>query len=155
MGQGGDFDLQDFLPYLLNQAAEATSRGFQASYRARHGLTRTQWRVMANLGRFGAMTARDICRISHIEKTKVSRAVAALESRGWLARTADPDDRRLERLELTPAGVSAFADLIEVAKAYEDGLHARLGDEGFAALRAALAAIETALPASAEEREAI
>ncbi len=23
------FDLQDFLPYLLNQAAEAASRGFQ------------------------------------------------------------------------------------------------------------------------------
>ena len=72
-----------------------------------------------------------------------------------LEAAADPDDRRLERLELTSAGVSAFADLIEVAKAYEDGLHARLGDEGFAALRAALAAIETALPASAEEREAI
>ncbi len=39
MAQGGDFDLQDFLPYLLNQAAEATSRGFQATYRARYGLT--------------------------------------------------------------------------------------------------------------------
>jgi hypothetical protein len=72
-GTGGDFDLQDWVPYLLNQAAEATSRGFQDTYCARHGLPRTQWRVMANLGRFGAMTARDICHLSHIEKTKVSR----------------------------------------------------------------------------------
>ena len=72
-----DFDLDLFLPYLLNQAAETTSFGFHAVYRDRYGMTRTQWRVLANLGKFGAMTARDICAISHIEKTKVSRAVAA------------------------------------------------------------------------------
>ena len=64
---GRDFDLQDFLPYLLNQAAEATSKGFHATYKAAYGMTRTQWRVLAHLGKFGAMTARDICARSHIE----------------------------------------------------------------------------------------
>jgi DNA-binding MarR family transcriptional regulator len=108
MAKGGDFDLQDFLPYLLNQAAETTSRGFQATYRARYGLTRTQWRVMANLGRFGAMTARDICRISHVEKTKVSRAVAGLEAEGLLTRSTSPDDRRAENLALTPKGRAIY-----------------------------------------------
>lgn len=95
------FDLQDFLPYLLNQAAEAASRGFQDIYRSRYGMTRTQWRVMANLGKFGAMTARDICIISHIEKTKVSRAVAGLEHEGLLARSPSSQDRRAEALSLT------------------------------------------------------
>lgn len=76
------FDLETFLPYLLNQAAEATSHGFQTVYPDRYGFTRTQWRVLANLGKFCAMTARDICAIGHIEKTKVSRAVAALEQGG-------------------------------------------------------------------------
>ena len=75
-----DFDLERFLPYLLNQAAEATSRGFQSTYREAYGFTRTEWRVMANLGKFGAMTARDICAISHIDKTKVSRAVPAIDA---------------------------------------------------------------------------
>ena len=78
-----DFDLEGFLPYLLNQAAEATSKSFHDTYKAAYGMTRTQWRVLANLGKFGSMTARDICTISHIEKTKVSRAVAALEAEGW------------------------------------------------------------------------
>lgn len=105
------FDLERFLPYLLNQAAEATSRSFHATYRHAYGMTRTQWRVLANLGKFGAMSARDICVISHIEKTKVSRAVAALEAEGWLTRSPSTEDRRSEILSLTEAGRAVFADL--------------------------------------------
>ena len=138
MGEDGGFDLQDFLPYLLNQAAEATSRGFQASYRARHGLTRTQWRVMANLGRFGAMTARDICRISHIEKTKVSRAVAGLEGEGLLTRATSPDDRRAENLSLTPKGRAVFAEIGQQAMDFDTELRSRLGPEVAARIDAIL-----------------
>lgn len=129
MAKGGDFDLQDFLPYLLNQAAETTSRGFQATYRARYGLTRTQWRVMANLGRFGAMTARDICRLSHIEKTKVSRAVAGLEADALLTRSTSPDDRRAENLSLTPKGRALFAEIGQHAQAFDADLRTRLGPD--------------------------
>ena len=127
--KGGDFDLQDFLPYLLNQAAEATSRDFQSTYRARYGLTRTQWRVMANLGRFGAMTARDICRLSHVEKTKVSRAVAGLEAEGLLTRSTNPRDRRAENLSLTPKGRMVFTEIGQQAQAFDADLRARLGPE--------------------------
>lgn len=127
VGKGGDFDLQDFLPYLLNQAAEATSRGFQATYRDQYGLTRTQWRVMANLGRFGAMTARDICRISHIEKTKVSRAVAGMEAEGLLNRSTSDQDRRAENLSLTPKGRAVFGEIGQRALAFDADLRAKLG----------------------------
>ena len=129
MAQSGRFDLQDFLPYLLNQAAEATSREFQATYRDRYGLTRTQWRVMANLGRFGAMTARDICRISHIEKTKVSRAVAGMETEDLLVRTTSDQDRRAENLSLTPKGRAVFAEIGQRALAFDADLRTRLGPE--------------------------
>ncbi|UWU30870.1 MarR family winged helix-turn-helix transcriptional regulator (plasmid) [Rhizobium sp. WSM1274] len=123
-----DFDLEQFLPYMLNQAAEVTSRSFQAVYRDLYGMTRTQWRVMANLGKFGAMTARDICLISHIEKTKVSRAVSALESAGFLRRNPSEDDRRAEILNLTEKGRTAFRDLGHRANEYDRKLRADLGD---------------------------
>lgn len=123
------FDLQDFLPYLLNQAAEATSRGFEGVYKSSYGMTRTQWRVLANLGRFGAMTARDICRVSHIEKTKVSRAVAALEAEAMLARAPSPEDGRAELLSLTPRGQAVFAELGQQALAFDADLRAKLGPE--------------------------
>lgn len=125
--QTNGFDLDDFLPYLLNQAAEATSHGFQSIYRDRYGFSRTQWRVMANLGKFGAMTARDICAISHIEKTKVSRAVAALEEAAMLLRTPSESDRRAEMLSLTPKGQSTFAELGKLALGFDHQLRTALG----------------------------
>lgn len=129
MAASADFDLETFLPYLLNQAAEATSRGFHASYKSAYGMTRTQWRVLANLGKFGSMTARDICARSHIEKTKVSRAVSALEAEGLLARAPSPQDRRAEILSLTEKGQTVFADLGERAIAYDAALRAQIGPE--------------------------
>lgn len=125
--QTSDFDLEEFLPYLLNQAAEATSQGFQAAYRDGHGFTRTQWRVLANLGKFGAMTASGICAISHVEKTKVSRAVAALEQGGLLSRAPSPTDRRAEVLLLTAKGRAVFAELGAMAVGFDRQLRARLG----------------------------
>lgn len=127
MAKPAEFNLEDFLPYLLNQAAEATSRSFHATYRAAYGMTRTQWRVLANLGRFGSMTARDICAISHIEKTKVSRAVSALEEEGLLSRTTSEADRRAEILSLTDRGREVFADLGQRALSYDRALRERLG----------------------------
>lgn len=124
-----EFDLEHFLPYLLNQAAEASSKSFQANYKTAYGMTRTQWRVLANLGKFGAATARDICRISHIEKTKVSRAVAALETEGVLARQPGLDDRRTEILSLTPKGIAVFHDLGQRGVAYDRKLRDQLGPE--------------------------
>jgi DNA-binding MarR family transcriptional regulator len=129
-----DFDLDTFLPYLLNQAAEAASRSFAQVYRAGYAMTRTQWRVLANLGRFGAMTARDICRISHLEKTKVSRAVANLEERGWLRREPLPEDRRAEILRLTSEGHGIFGRLGTLAAEHDRHLRETLGPERAAAL---------------------
>lgn len=128
------FDLESFLPYLLNQAAEATSRAFQAVYRDRYGMTRTQWRVLAHLGQFGDMTARDICARSLIEKTKVSRAVAALEADGMLDRAPSPEDGRAEILSLTDRGRMAYADLGELAKAHDQALRRTVGSDASAKL---------------------
>ena len=133
-----DFDLEVFLPYLLNQAAEVTSQSFQHVYRREHGMTRTQWRVLANLGKFGAKTASEICRISHLDKTKVSRAVAALEAEGLLLRAPTKEDRRSEVLSLTERGRQLFSALGAKANAFDRDLRQRLGPEQSAVLAEAL-----------------
>lgn len=122
-----EFDLDLFLPYLLNQAAEVTSQNFQAVYKVEYGMTRTQWRVMANLGKHGLLTATEICRLTFIEKTKMSRAVQALQEKGFLKRVAIAGNRRSERLALTAAGVVAFKNLGRRAADFDRGLRARLG----------------------------
>ena len=117
-----DFDLQDFVPYLLNQAADATSRGFETYYKSRYGMLRTEWRVVFHLGRYGKLTAKELCTRARIHKTKVSRAVRALETKRYLERRERPDDRRHETLSLTPAGTRVFDDLVREARRFDAGL---------------------------------
>lgn len=133
-----DFQLQDFMPYLLNQAAEATSLEFQKAYKLTYGMLRTEWRVLFHLGRYGSLTAKEICTRANIHKTKVSRAVAALERRRFITRKPMEDDRRRELLSLTRAGRTAFADLVEEAERYNTQLMKRFTSEEAEIIRRAL-----------------
>jgi DNA-binding MarR family transcriptional regulator len=137
--------LEQFLPYRLNRAAEVISQEFSASYRDQYGMTRPEWRCLATIGQFGRVTASAIGQHSAMHKTKVSRAVSALEARRWVKRLADETDRRLEHLELTPAGRKAYQDLAAVALRYHQQLLDALGGQG-RPLLAALAAIERRAP---------
>ena len=48
-----DFDLEQFLPFRLNRAAEFVALRFAAAYKAEYGLTRPEWRTLAALGAAG------------------------------------------------------------------------------------------------------
>lgn len=133
-----DFDLQNFLPYMLNQAAEASSLDFQRVYKNRYGMLRTEWRVLFHLGIYGRMTAKDIGARSKMHKTKISRAVHKLAERRFLTREADPDDRRLEWLNLTAQGQSAYRDLRDIAMTFDKQLSAMFSEEENVVLRRAL-----------------
>lgn len=133
-----DFDLRDFTPYLLNMAADATSLAFQPAYRGGYGMLRTEWRVLFHLGRYGAMTARDVCGRARLHKTKVSRAVAALEAKRFLLRETDAGDRRRETLALTPAGTRTYRALSDEARAFDARLMAQFPPEETRILRAVL-----------------
>jgi len=147
-----DFRLETFLPYRLNQAAERVSQRFAAQYRARYRMTRPEWRTLAALGTYGRMTATEIGVNSSMHKTKVSRAVRALEEKRWLKRSENADDRRIEHLELTAGGRRIYDEMIELARAYEVELARLLGEDGLARLEAGLAAVESGLPAATARR---
>ena len=132
------FDLRDFLPYVLTLASENASLGFQRVYKERYGMLRTEWRVLFHLGRYGAMTAREVCDRSGLHKTKVSRAVSALERRRFLTREQSTEDRRNETLSLTPTGRSAFGSLCTVAQQYDGDLAAKFTPEEQIVLRRCL-----------------
>lgn len=132
------FDLKDFLPYLLNIAGEVTSSGFQSSYKNQYGMTRTEWRVLFHLGRYGDMTARDICARARTHKTKVSRAVSALERLRFLRRQKDLEDRRFETLCLTPEGYKAYKALCDKARQFDRALSAQFTADENAILRRCL-----------------
>ncbi|MGL5011634.1 MAG: MarR family winged helix-turn-helix transcriptional regulator [Paracoccaceae bacterium] len=138
MNPKSPFDLRDFLPYLLAMAAEEASLAFQSYYKARYGMLRTEWRVLFHLGRYGEMTAKEICDRARIHKTKVSRAVAKLEDRRFLKRTEVATDRRHALLRLTPLGLAAYKDLSNAAQEYDRTLAGELSADEQAILRKCL-----------------
>ncbi|WIY26529.1 MarR family winged helix-turn-helix transcriptional regulator [Parasedimentitalea psychrophila] len=135
MTEKDDFTLQDFLPFLLNRAAEECSLEFQGEYKNRYGMLRTEWRVLFHLGIHGSMTAKDISLRAKIHKTKISRAVAKLAARRFVTRDRDENDRRAEHLALTPAGEMAYRDLRSVAKTYDAKLTSQFSADEAALLR--------------------
>ncbi|MGR3502382.1 MarR family winged helix-turn-helix transcriptional regulator [Pseudaestuariivita sp.] len=132
------FEMRDFLPYVLAQAAEEVSLDFAKLYRDRYGMLRGEWRVLFHLGRYGAQSATDISRRARMHKTKISRAVAKLEQRRFLTRTEREADRRWETLALTRQGQAAYDDLRVRAERYDAALMAQFSEGEQAVLRAAL-----------------
>ncbi len=135
MAEKEPFLLENFMPYLLNQAAEATSLEFQKFYKANYGMLRTEWRVLFHLGRYGNLTAKAICSRAKIHKTKVSRAVVALETRRFLIRTEMQNDRRQELLSLTALGKAAFDDLVNEAERYNKRLMSEFTTDEYTIVR--------------------
>ena len=138
MIQKAKFDLQNFLPYLLSQAADASSCGFRQYYKDNYGMLRTEWQVVFHLGCYGKMTAKEICDRGGIHKTKVSRAVAALGKKRFLTSAEFPDDRRHEELTLTRAGLVAYSDLSREAAQFDFQLVSTISDADQQVLRRCL-----------------
>jgi DNA-binding MarR family transcriptional regulator len=137
--------LEHFLPYRLNRLSSAVSQQFRAVYGPHHDLTVPEWRVLATLAQFGTMMAKAIGKHSSMHKTKVSRAVRALEERRWLVRRESEQDRREESLSLTAAGLKAYGEIVPRALAFEAGILAALGPHAETLLEA-LALMEARFP---------
>jgi DNA-binding MarR family transcriptional regulator len=136
------FDLGAFLPYRLAVAAARVSRAFADRYRLEFGLSIPEWRLIAHLAAAsGPVAMRDIQARVDMDKSKVSRAAARLQSGGLVVKAGNPADRRSLTLSLTPEGRALVARLVPVADAFQAELLDRLGPEG-AALGAALARLE-------------
>src|SRR5436190_20002210 len=113
--------LEDFLPHRLNVLSSLVSQALTRVY-GQYGIGIPEWRVLVSLGQFGVMTGKAIGARTHMHKTKVSRAVAQLERRKYLARRANRDDLREAFLSLTPAGRAVYEELAPRAREFTDRL---------------------------------
>lgn len=141
--QAAALQLEGFLPYRLNVLAATVSEALARVYRERFGFGIPEWRVLATLGQFGECTAREISAHGMMHKTKVSRAVAALESRGLIERRENAADKREAILRLRPEGRRIYRDLVPRALAFTAELEAVLSAADRHALDAVLLKLTT------------
>src|SRR5882672_11384648 len=104
-------ELERFLPYRLSVLTNRISTAIARVYVRRFGLTVPEWRVMAVLGRSGAMSANAVCERTAMDKVRVSRAVARLTGTGRVIRRIDTDDRRRSVLALTASGRAVYDEI--------------------------------------------
>ncbi|MFZ1470347.1 MAG: MarR family winged helix-turn-helix transcriptional regulator [Paracoccaceae bacterium] len=139
-----DFDLTAFLPYQLAVAAARVSKGFSDCYRVEFGLSIPEWRVLAHLAGGDAVSVREIHARVDMDKSKVSRAAARLETAGLIEKRDSAVDRRLLDVRLTPAGHALIGRIMPIADAFQADLEARLGADAAPFRRALLKLLEDA-----------
>lgn len=129
-----DYDLRNYLPYLVNRAAGRLVDAFTREL-APFGLTIAQWRILSALWHDGPMRLGALAPHTAIEVSTLSRSVAAMARKGLLTRTRSDPDARAVRVDLTKAGRKVAERLIPTALAYEAAAVAGFSREETAALR--------------------
>jgi DNA-binding MarR family transcriptional regulator len=114
--------LERYMPYRLSVLGTLVTQGVAKRYSARFGIDIPEWRVIAALGEWGSMTAKEIGSQSHMHKTKVSRAVAGLLSRGLIEKRPNERDLREAFLRLTRPGRRIYSEIVPLARAYGESL---------------------------------
>ncbi len=82
--------------------------------------------ALARLDRGGPATAAELARAEQISPQSMGATLAALEQRGLLVRTPDPNDGRRQTLSLSPDGIAALS---QRRQASVDRLATALTDE--------------------------
>src|SRR5690606_7054510 len=84
--------------------ADAFARESQRLFRP-HGLTAVQFNVLNVLaGQSRGLSQRELSDTLVVDRSNVTGLIDRLTKSGWVRRAADPADRRIHRIELTPGG---------------------------------------------------
>lgn len=121
-------ELERFLPYRLSILSNTVSQSIAAEYQDRFELSMTEWRVMAVLGRFAELSAREVAERTAMDKVAVSRAVARLVEAGRVDRSTHDGDKRRSVLKLSEAGWAIHDEVAPMARAHERDLLAKLDE---------------------------
>jgi DNA-binding MarR family transcriptional regulator len=111
-------DLSTFLPYLLNRAGVQTGLNFSAALKT-FRLSLQDWRVLIALWRSEEQRLLDVAEITGVDRSTLSRQIAALAKAGLVARKKSASDGRALCIALTAKGRNLTARIIPIARAHE------------------------------------
>ncbi len=82
-----------------------------------HGVTRSQWWVLANLARNRERTLSqvELGRVLDMGKASIGALIHRMEVAGFVARISSPDDGRAKHVMLTDEGLRKLREMTEIA----------------------------------------
>ena len=131
--RGRETSLLDLLTranHLLNDALHAQVKG--------HGISATEWRVLAVLSERDGMTMSELAETVLFKQPTLTKAIDRMERGLLVQRRTPPEDRRRTLVHITDRGRAIAAPLLDCARRYELRVRDVLGDAETRELEAAL-----------------
>ena len=101
--------------YLLTDVARLYKTEFNRRFQPLFGLTQAQSRTLIHLSRNEGLNQARLAELLEIQPITLARAIDRLEADGWVARRADPKDRRAFTLYLLPKAQPALEGIRDLA----------------------------------------
>ena len=117
----------------LANAAKIVSRAFDDALVAAGG-SRPEWLILLAIKTRDVASQRELADAVGIQGATLTHHLHAMETAGLVARERDPDNRRVQFVELTRAGEAAFLRLREAAMRFDKQLRRGLSDQDVAVL---------------------
>ena len=118
----------------LTRTARAVGQAFERA-RAEAGGSASTWQVLVLVRAQKWGTQAAMAEEMGITGATLTHHLNMLENRGLVRRWRDADNRRVQHVELTEAGIELFDRLRVVAQAHDQRLRSGLGEEDVARLR--------------------
>ena len=112
----GELDVEHTLGWLFHDIHRLLGKTFE-SHLPGLGVTRSQWRVLIALKREDGLTQTELADVTELEKAPLGKLLDKLESKGWVTRRDDPDDRRARRVYCTAKIDKHLTGIAEAARA--------------------------------------
>lgn len=132
--------VDDYLPALLAQASQLISGEFHRVARD-HGLSVSEWRVLASLAGGPPVSISELAQMSVTKQPTVTRLIDRMEERGHVRRMPHASDRRITLVGITPDGLRQVRGLMRRARSHERQVLEPFGLERAAELKATLRAM--------------
>ncbi|NRA61206.1 MAG: MarR family transcriptional regulator [Psychrobium sp.] len=118
--------LESFFPYQFSVLAQQMSEYIAKIYHQQYGLSRYEWRVLACVSQSETIAAKEIMKMTTLDKMQVSRAIAKLTSNNYLCQQASEQDKRYNNISLTDAGQALYQEIVPLVKQQEQQMLAHL-----------------------------
>ena len=125
----------------LANAAKRVSRAFDDAL-AEAGGSRPTWLILLALKAQKPDTHKQLAEAVGIEGATLTHHLNAMERSGLVSRERLAENRRVQRVELTPKGQRAFLKLRDAAMAHDARLREGLSEDDLELTRAALARMQ-------------
>ena len=110
------FKRSELYSFITGKASTAISRRLQKNFKqAGIEITIEQWSVLYHLWKEDGQSQQQLCDATFRDKPSITRLVDNLEKLGLVNRTANKNDRRINKICLTPEAEKLHVQTMEVA----------------------------------------